>query len=572
MRRLTTNQILVFAAGLCIALLLAPFDYSLFKTKPLDYYQPADPGPVIGIDLGLKHSRVGIVQNDTFKMILNEKGRSVVPSVVAFTGDGKHLVGFEALEQALSNPKNTIYDIKHLIGGKFSDPAIQQKIAGLHYHVVERGGNNNGMVDIKVQTADGDQFFSPEDITAMILKRLKTMAESHLNTTVTSAVIAVPSYFTDMQRKSTEHAASKAGLNVLRLIDEPEAAVLGHHLNLWEDCEEHDFYGNEECNIVVYDIQETESDLTLLEIDHGWFEIKASVHSDRCSGLIRYLPTAIQSPLKSLGLGSSATLVKSIERLLGDAKLSKQKIHGILVTGDLTLIVGAQKVLEAYFRNLTVITSPDFSNNEAIVRGTAIQGDALRPRHAEWDGCTMTLDVLQLSIGIEASNGTFHNVIRNNVVIPTRKSKIVSTIFDNQEKVMINVWEGQRPIANKNRLLGTLKLIGISPRPKGVPTIEVSLEVDANRVLRATARELQSDNENRGELVVRARKSNYKQEIVQTIFEDAEKFREEDELWIEEHSDLDSDEYEDGKGCETIHAMFIRETSFLFSLLKDVRI
>ncbi|KAK0124618.1 ATPase with role in protein import into the ER [Cadophora gregata] len=547
MRSLTTKQTLTFSTVLCIALLLPTFDYSIFRLSPLDYTQPVDTGPVVGIDLGLKYSRVGIVQNDTFEMIADEKGRSLVPSVVAYTEDGKSLVGFEVQEKSLSNPKNTIYDIRHLIGGNFSDPAVQSRIAALHYEVVQRG-YSNGSLDIKAQTANGDQFFSPEDITAMILSRLKTMAETYLDTTVTSAVVAVPSYFTDTQRTATREAAKIAGLDIFSMIDEPIAAAFGHRLDLWDGlCDEPDFYESKICNVVVYDIQETEWDLTLLEIDRGVFELKTTVHNDQGRGLLGYLPTMIQSPLKFLGIDSSAPLISSTEGFLKALQLRKQDIHSILVTGDPKLISEAQRVLEGYFTNVEAITNPDFSNDEAVVRGVALRGAAFRLSQEEWDGCSMTIDVLHLSMGIEASNGTFHTIIRNGTAIPNRKSTIVTTTFDNQEKVVVNVWEGQRLISNKNRLLGTLELTGISPRPKGLPRIEVSLEVDANRILRATARDLQSDNENWAEFIVKARKSNYTEEILRSLLNEAGKFREEDELWAEKLSRIDSDKSEDGR-------------------------
>lgn len=426
-----------------------------------------------------------------------------------------------------------------------SDPTTRSMISTLRYDVREMA-QNSSTLEFKVQTDAADLFFSPEDLTAMILKKLKMMAENHLNSTVTSAVIAVPPTFTDAQIKGTVKAAKIAGLNILRMPDEPEAAALGHHLHFWEDCGEYDFYGNEQCNIVLYGIQETGSDLSILEIDHGLFEVKASIHSDRTPDSFRYLPTIIQNSMNYLGTGSSSALIGSVERLLKDASLSKQEIHGILVTGDQNLISKAEKFLEGYFGTLKAITSLDFSNDEAVVRGAALLGDALRPRHVEWDGCRMTLDVLQLSIGVEASNGTFHTIVPNDIVIPTRRTRIISTVFDNQDKVVINIWEGQRSIANRNRLLGTLQLKGIAPRPRGVPKIELSLEVDVNRVFSATARELQSDNENRGQLIVRARKSSYTEDTIRAIFEDAETFREEDARWIKGLSDFGSDKYKDG--------------------------
>ncbi|KAK0124619.1 ATPase with role in protein import into the ER, variant 2 [Cadophora gregata] len=436
---------------------------------------------------------------------------------------------------------------RHLIGGNFSDPAVQSRIAALHYEVVQRG-YSNGSLDIKAQTANGDQFFSPEDITAMILSRLKTMAETYLDTTVTSAVVAVPSYFTDTQRTATREAAKIAGLDIFSMIDEPIAAAFGHRLDLWDGlCDEPDFYESKICNVVVYDIQETEWDLTLLEIDRGVFELKTTVHNDQGRGLLGYLPTMIQSPLKFLGIDSSAPLISSTEGFLKALQLRKQDIHSILVTGDPKLISEAQRVLEGYFTNVEAITNPDFSNDEAVVRGVALRGAAFRLSQEEWDGCSMTIDVLHLSMGIEASNGTFHTIIRNGTAIPNRKSTIVTTTFDNQEKVVVNVWEGQRLISNKNRLLGTLELTGISPRPKGLPRIEVSLEVDANRILRATARDLQSDNENWAEFIVKARKSNYTEEILRSLLNEAGKFREEDELWAEKLSRIDSDKSEDGR-------------------------
>ncbi|KAL5326498.1 hypothetical protein ACEPPN_004184 [Leptodophora sp. 'Broadleaf-Isolate-01'] len=519
MRTPAPGQTLGFSAVIISTILLAHLNFPSFKTKSLYSYDQVDYGTVIGIDLGLKYSRVGVVREGEFEIISDEKGRNFVPSVVAFSGDGERLVGYEAQEQALSNPKNTIYDIRNLIGGNSSDPLIKQKIASLRYEVAEKSGSD-GTPEIKIRSEDGETSYSPEYITSIILTHLKTMAENHLNTTIKSAVITVPTYFNDSQRQAVKAAGGIAGLDVLRRANEPTAAAIAHRLDLWGDCGEgHDFYGGgqEECNFVIYDIQETESDLTLLNSDRGVFEVKASTHNNRNGEsrpkylkAVEYLPANMQTQLNKLGIGSSGKHVQSVEKLLADASWEKEGINGILVTGNPSLAADAQRVLGRFFDCAKILTSSRFPTDQAIY-----------------------VDATHLSMGIEARNGMFCTIVLNGTVIPTRKSINVSTTFDNQEKVVINIWEGQRLIANKNRLMGTLELAGLSPRLRGVPDIEVSLEIDANMIVRAIAREVGSENENRVEFVLKSLKGHYMEEVVNEMYDDAERFYEEDSLSVE---------------------------------------
>ncbi|KAH7360946.1 Hsp70 protein-domain-containing protein [Rhexocercosporidium sp. MPI-PUGE-AT-0058] len=484
MRTPTTSQALGILVALYLTLLLAQFDLSFFKTKSLDSYEQVDYGTVIGIDFGLKHSRVGVVREGKFEIILDQQGQSLVPSVVSFTGDGLDFVGHESQEQALPNPKNTIFDIKHLIGGNFSDPATQKKIEELPYDVVEKT-DSNGTLEIKIQSDSGEMTFSPEHIASTILTKLKQMAEIHLNSTIKSAVVTVPTYFSDSQRQAVKAAGRLARLNTLHTINESTAAAIAHRLDLWERWEgdlDPDFFasGKLEFNFVIYDVQETESDLTLLNSDHGLFEVKGTVHRDSVGGscpvyinALRYLHTIMQTQLGSLGkigIGSWRDLLQDIEQLLTDARLNKEEIHGILVTGNPSLAADAQRVLGACFNHKKLITSSEIPINQAI---------------------------------------------------------------------------GQRLIANKNRLMGTLELTGLSPRPRGVPDIEVSLEVDANRIMRAIAREVRSKDERETGFVLRAMQSLYTRDIVRALYEDAEKFRGEDLPFLEDLPQTNEDEYDD---------------------------
>lgn len=263
---------------------------------------------------------------------------------------------------------------------------IKQKIASLRYEVAEKSGSD-GTPEIKIRSEDGETSYSPEYITSIILTHLKTMAENHLNTTIKSAVITVPTYFNDSQRQAVKAAGGIAGLDVLRRANEPTAAAIAHRLDLWGDCGEgHDFYGGgqEECNFVIYDIQETESDLTLLNSDRGVFEVKASTHNNRNGEsrpkylkAVEYLPANMQTQLNKLGIGSSGKHVQSVEKLLADASWEKEGINGILVTGNPSLAADAQRVLGRFFDCAKILTSSRFPTDQAIVCGAALQGASI---------------------------------------------------------------------------------------------------------------------------------------------------------------------------------------------------
>ncbi|KAG4433825.1 hypothetical protein IFR05_010707 [Cadophora sp. M221] len=553
MRTPTLSQTLGFSAVIISAILLAQLDFPFFKNASFDSYVQVDYGSIIGIDLGLKYSRVGVVRGGQFEIISDDQGRNFIPSVITITESNRHFVRYQVQENAISNPKNIIYDIRNLIGGNFSDPAIKKVIESLPYEVVEKS-SSNGSLEIKIRSDDGHLAYSPEYITSMILTHLKTMAQNYLNTTIKSAVITVPTYFSDSQRQIVKAAGWISGLDVLRIANEPSAAAIAHRLDLWEDCGgDHAFYGGqEECNFLIYDIQETESDLTLLNSDRGVFEVKESAHHNveshsRYLKSVQYLPAIMRSQLNKIGIGTSGKLLQVVKRLLANANLDKTMIDGILVTGNPTLAADAQRILGTYFGSKKIITSSKFPTDQAIVCGAAMQGALISESWPNYEGQFM--DVTHLSMGIEAGNGVFHTIVQNGTVIPTRKSINVSTTFDNQEKVVINIWEGQRLIANKNRLMGTLELAGLSPRLKGVPDIEVTLEVDANRILRAFAREVKNagENENRVEFVLKSLKSLYVEEIVNAMYDDAKRFDEEDSLAVEKILQTATGEHGDGR-------------------------